>query len=72
MNCSEEPIELMKGTKIASFQQLTEIRSVEPEVSFESVTCGAAVSDSFKSQVDQVISAHLSNKDKREIKSAVG
>ena len=29
MNSSEEPIEAMKGQKIATFQQLTEIRSEE-------------------------------------------
>ena len=55
MNSSEELIEVMKGQKIATFQQLTEIRSEEANASYggaENFACGAALSDSFQSQVE--------------------
>ena len=46
LNSSEEPIELMKGQKIANFQQLTEIRSEEANAIYsgtENFACGTAL-----------------------------
>ena len=72
MNSSEEPIELIKGKRIASFQQLTEIQSEEAgsiHGDRENFVCGAIASDSFKSQVEEVISPHLNKKDKHKLKA---
>ena len=70
MNSSEEPIEVMKGQKIATFQQLIEIRSEEANAingSAENFACGTALSDSFQSQVEKTISPHLNERDKRKL-----
>ena len=70
MNSSEEPIEVMKGKKIATLQQLTEIRSEEANAingGAENFACGTALSDSFQSQVEKAISPHLNERDKRKL-----
>ena len=57
MNSLEEPIEVMKGQKIATFQQLTEIRSEQANVingGAENFACGTALSHSFQSQVESI------------------
>ena len=58
MNSLEEPIEEMKGQKIATFQQLTEIRSEQANVingGAENFACGTALSHSFQSQVESIL-----------------
>ena len=70
MNSSEEPIEVMKDQKIATFQQLTEIRSKQANainVGRENFACGAALSNSFQSQVEKAISPHLNEEDKHKL-----
>ena len=73
VNSSEEPIELLKGKRIANFQQLTEIRSDEaPDPILdgrENFACGAVASDSFTSQVEEAISPHLNGKDKDKLQA---
>ena len=72
LNSSEEPIEVMKGQKIANFKQLTEIRSEEANAIYsgtENFACGMALSDSFQSQVEKAISPHLNDRDKRKLKA---
>ena len=56
MNNSDEPI--MKGQKIATFQQRTELRSEEANAinsGAENFACGTALSHSFQSQVEKAI-----------------
>ena len=63
----------MKCKQIASFQQLTQIRSNEaPDPILdgrENFTCGAVASDSFRSQVEEAISPHLNGKDKHKLQA---
>ena len=69
-NSSEEPMEVMKSKKIATFQQQTEIQSEETNAingGAENFACGTALSDSFQSQVERAISPHPNERDKRKL-----
>ena len=60
----------MKGQKISTFQQLTEIRFEEANAinsGAENFACGTALSDSFQSQVEKAISPHLNERNKRKL-----